>query len=100
MQSIEFFLAKEVTHFVTDKSIEHSKKTLQNIQQFDTNRGSPLSQLVVTPKTPITPNTPKQKTGSSHLLVDLSDCVSPNGTPNDARVTLLVFVFFFFQIYL
>lgn len=73
LQSIEFFLAKNVTHFVTDKHIDRDGKLLT---------ASPLSQP--TPKTPQTP----QAFGANQLN-DLNDITaSPNGGPYDARVRI------------
>lgn len=80
-QSTEFFLAKEVTHFVTDKPFE----------QRDQNCPSPLLQTPVshqqlTPKTPRTP----QKPYTPHFC-DLDDAISPNvAISNESKVSQLV----------
>lgn len=73
-KSIEFFLAKEVTHFVTDKLTDRDPKALI--------AASPLSQQ----QTPSTPKTPQ--TNTSNYLGDFNDiAASPSGSPYDARVS-------------
>ncbi|XP_037025088.1 protein chiffon isoform X2 [Bradysia coprophila] len=63
--SIEFFLAKEVTHFVTDKT-------------FNRDGGSSNSSQVHTPKTPLTPFTP--------YLSESANVGSPNvSSSNESR---------------
>lgn len=81
LQSIEFFLAKEVTHFVTDKHNDRDNRVL--------NTASPLSQC--TPTTPQTPQTPQHQSIASNLFRgDLNDITaSPNGSPYDARVSFM-----------
>lgn len=66
-QSIEFFLAKEVTHFVTDKT-------------FNRDVGSSNSSQAHTPKTPLTPYTP--------YLSESANVGSPNvSSSNESRVS-------------
>lgn len=85
LQSIEFFLAKEVTHFVTDKHNDRDNRVL--------NTASPLSQS--TPATPQTPQTPQHQSIASNLFRgDLNDITaSPNGSPYDARVSYAKYIY-------
>ncbi|XP_055531428.1 uncharacterized protein LOC129722178 isoform X2 [Wyeomyia smithii] len=56
---IEFFLNKEITHFITDKEYQNQQRTQQK-QTVDFAEGTPSSyqQSPVTPTTPLTPRTP------------------------------------------
>lgn len=77
-------MAKEVTHFVTDKHNDRDNRVL--------NTASPLSQS--TPTTPQTPQTPQQQSIASNLFRgDLNDITaSPNGSPYDARVSPILYI--------
>lgn len=77
MQSIEFFLAKTVTHFVTDKAIDRDG----NLLNVSSHHLSP-SPLFVSQATP----SPAKKS-QSLLFFDLNDSGTSHEISNDDKVS-------------
>lgn len=85
-QSIEFFLVKEVTHFVTDKTTAAPAATQHNPGNSQP-PGTPTGSHATAPKTPQTPLTPYTP---SYLLHDPFDVPSPHSATTETRVCVPV----------
>lgn len=84
--TIEFFLNKEITHFITDKHYQQQSRQQQHPQRATESDGGPSSQQLQQPVTPKTPRTPLSYAYHPHLQQYLNEaspsspCVA--GTPN------------------
>lgn len=71
---IEFFLSKDITHFITDKDYSHYQRTGQDPEGGPSN--SACYQNPVTPTTPLTPKTPLSTTSTTKYHQHLQQYVN------------------------
>ncbi|XP_055620419.1 protein chiffon-like [Toxorhynchites rutilus septentrionalis] len=89
---IEFFLVKEITHFITDKDYHHQNQHQQQGQNAAADfNGGPSYNSLQSPATPTTPLTPKTSFASHYLSQQYVNEASPSspciGTPSASAGT-------------